>query len=69
MKTVICKSNIGGWQARLQKIYDNYEEFCAYDLIYSLAKRLGYKSAKIAWYRNPVIRGSIIPSDYSRVSS
>jgi hypothetical protein len=63
MKQVKCKSGITGYQCRLRKSYDSFEEFEAYDEIYGVSKRLGFKSAEAAWKKNPLINGSIFPSD------
>ena len=63
MKKVKCKSGITGYQCRLRKNYSSLEEFEGYDEIYGISKRLGFKSAKEAWVKNPIIEGSVIPSD------
>jgi ABC-type uncharacterized transport system YnjBCD substrate-binding protein len=67
IKTVRCKSGIMGWQAHLRDIYASFEEFAAYAETYGVPKRLGYKNPKTAWKGNPLIQGSVIPSDYRRV--
>lgn len=64
---VKCKSGAMGWRMRLRKNYASLEEFEAYDSVYNLAKRLGYKSAKTAWRYNPMIEGSVNPSDFRKV--
>ena len=69
MKTVICKSGIKGWQGRLCSNYKNFDEFKCYSENYGIAQRLGFSSPKIAWKKNPVICGSVNPSDLSVVSS
>lgn len=63
MKRVKCKSGIEGWQCRLQDAYDDFEDFKRYCLIWHVMKRLGYNSPEKAWKDNPVIQGSVIPSD------
>jgi hypothetical protein len=63
MKRVKCKSGIIGWQSRLQKNYSSLEEFEYYSEAYGIHKRLGFTSAEAAWNKNPLIRGSVIPSD------
>jgi hypothetical protein len=68
MKQVICRSGIRGWQAKLQSIYKDYEEFAAYDCHYNISGRLGYSSAVTAWRLNPVICGSVNPSDLRKVA-
>ena len=55
-----------GWKGRLQAQYESLEEFESYSEIYSLAERLGYKTAKGAWKSNPVIMGSTNPADYRK---
>jgi hypothetical protein len=63
MKQVKCKSGLTGWQCRLQKNYFSFEEFEKYSEIYGVAKRLGYESSEEAWEANPIIQGSVNPSD------
>ena len=67
-KRVICKSGIEGWQGKLHNVFDSYEEFDACSDTYGLSKRIGYKSSEEAWEDNPIIQGSIVPSDYKRIS-
>lgn len=67
MKKVICKSGAESWQAKLQKIYGNFEHFQCYCDIYNVHKRLGYKTPKTAWKANPTIQASVIPSDLRKV--
>ena len=55
------------WQARLQSVYDSEAEWLAYDEIYGLAGRLDYSDPQQAWQDNPLIQGSVNPSDYQRV--
>lgn len=66
-KQVRCRSGIMGWQNRLRDEYDDYEQFAYFDEMYGLAGRLGYANARNAWKSNPIIQGSVIPSDYRRV--
>ncbi len=68
MKTVTCKSGIKGWQGRLRSVYADLEEFKCYCEHYGIAQRLGFSSPDIAWKKNPVIQGSVTPSDLSFVS-
>lgn len=63
MKAVKCKSGAIGWQSKLKGVYKSLEEFKAYDEMYSIANRLGFKSADKAWEANPLIQGSTNPSD------
>lgn len=64
---VKCTSGLIGWQGRLQENYANYEQFEAYAAIYSLHLRLGYEDSRAAWEANPVVQGSVNPSDYRKV--
>lgn len=65
MRHVICKSGLKGWQGRLRKNYESdFELFEAYSEIYAVASRLGFHSAEEAWEANPVIQGSVVPSDF-----
>lgn len=63
------KSNRTAWKARLQKEYEDFEEFSHYDEIYHLAERLGFDSAEEAWEANPMVSGSTNPADYKRIGS
>lgn len=63
---VKCKSGITGWRNRLRKNYASFNEFATMNEIYGLATRLGYKSAETAWRYNPVVEGSVNPSDFRR---
>lgn len=64
---VRCKSGLMGYQEKLRRNYDNFDQFEAYSEMYGLHTRLGYKSAKTAWKANPVIQGSTNPTDFRRV--
>ena len=68
MKYVICKSGIGGWQGLLRNQYGSFAEFKSFSEMYGLHTRLGYKSPISAWRSNPVVQGSVIPSDYRKVA-
>ena len=68
MKQVTCKSGLVGWQSRLQKNYASFAEFERYSEIYGLHSRLGFSDALSAWEQNPLVRGSVQPSDFCRVS-
>ena len=63
MKQVKCKSGLTGWQCRLQKSYEDFEDFKHWSDTYDIANRLGFKSAKEAWDANPIIQASTNPSD------
>ena len=68
MRKTKCKSGMFGWKTRLQKSYESIEEFEYYSEVYGIHSRLGFKSAKEAWDANPIVRGSIIPSDLEVVN-
>lgn len=63
MKQVKCKSGLTGWQERLRKVYNTFEEFEGYCENYSISERLGYNSPQEAWDANPTIQGSVRPED------
>lgn len=63
IKTVTCKSGIKGWQTTLQNNYGTFEEFSSYSELFNIAERLGFSSAEEAWAKNPLIQGSVNPSD------
>lgn len=67
MKEVTCKSGLKGWRAKLQENYLNYREFKDYSIIFGLHTRLGYESPKDAWDANPLVEGSVEPSDFQKV--
>jgi hypothetical protein len=67
MKPVKCKSGIMGWQARLWEVYEDFELFLGYCEVYGLHTRLGYDTPRAAWDANPLVQGSVNPSDYRRV--
>ncbi len=56
------------WQAKLNKVYDSFAEFKAYDEIYGIANRIGFATAVAAWRRNPTIRGSVHHSDLQQIN-
>lgn len=66
-KSVRCKSGIKGWRGRLQDVYNSYDEFFSYCSIYGNHTRLGFDFPEDAWKANPVIQGSVIPSDYQKI--
>jgi hypothetical protein len=70
MKRTICASGREGWTCKLQANYENnFEQFAAYDEIYGIAQRLGFETTEDAWFENPQIRGSTLPSDLEVVST
>jgi len=68
MKQVKCNSGLTGWQCNLRENYNSYSEFKSYSDSYGISERLGYKSAKKAWDENPIIQGSVNPSDLRKVA-
>lgn len=69
MSNVKTKSGMSGWQGRLRAQYDDdFEAFAYYDELYGLSARLGYDNVQEAWDGDPIVQGSVIPSDYCRVS-
>ncbi len=64
---VICKSGLRGWRCRLQENYTNEAQFEAYAELYGLHTRLGYKTTRGAWLANPIVEGSVKPSDFRKV--
>jgi len=69
MKSIRLPSGLRGWQGRLHEVYTSSEEFEAYCNIYAIHTRIGYKSPAAAWKANPLIQGSVNPSDLRRVPS
>ncbi len=61
-----CDSGITGWKGKLQDQYENFEDFEHCCGIFNNHERLGYKTPQEAWDANPVIQGSVIPSDYRK---
>lgn len=64
---VKCKSGLMGWHSRLHTQYTNFLEFEKYSELVGLPQRLGYVSPEEAWKANPIIEGSVEPSDYRKV--
>lgn len=64
---ITCKSGLVGNQNRLQKTYDNFEQFKAYSETYGIHTRLGYKTPESAWKHNPMIQSSVEPTDLRKV--
>jgi len=64
---VKCKSGLMGWRMKLQKLYKTIDEFKYCCEMYSIHTRLGYKTPKTAWLKNPLIEGSVDPSDFRKV--
>ena len=62
-KTITAKSGIKGWQDKLQRIYESFDEFVAFCDMYNIHARLGFNSPEEAWEDNPTIQGSTNPSD------
>lgn len=56
------------WKARVQDTYDSVTELAAFNACYNVAQRCGYVTAQEMWDANPVIGGSVDPSDFGKVS-
>jgi hypothetical protein len=67
MRQVRCQSGLMGWQQRLRTVYASFEEFSSYCEVYGNHTRLGYRTPAGAWRANPMVQGSVNPSDYRRV--
>lgn len=63
MKAVKTKSGIIGWQDRLRKVYGSLESLQQHNKIFDIRKRLGYPSCQALWDDNPIIQGSVVPTD------
>jgi hypothetical protein len=63
---VRCKSGLTGWRERLRKNYADFAEFKNWSDMFGLHTRLGYRSPESAWRRNPVVEGSVEPSDFRK---
>lgn len=66
---VRCKSGLMGWRTRLQNNYTAHHEWYHSAQTFGLHKRLGYKTPTQAWRDNPVIEGSVNPSDFRKVKA
>jgi len=67
MRQVTCQCGLRGWQCRLRENYADFDEFKRYAETYGLHRRLGYSSPRAAWNANPVVQGSVDPSDFRKV--
>lgn len=67
MSRAKCKSGLEGWQGRLQENYVHFAEFKMFAELYDLHHKLGYVTPKAAWEANPVVQGSVNPSDFRKV--
>jgi len=62
---VKMRSGITGWRTRLQNNYANRAEFREYAETFGLMNRMeGYIFVADAWNDNPIIEGSVNPSDF-----
>jgi hypothetical protein len=55
------------WQDKLHNVYVDFEEFVSYCEIYGIHTRLGYRSMKKCWGDNPLVEGSVNPTDYRKL--
>jgi hypothetical protein len=56
-----------GWRAKLRSQYESFDDFKLYSETYDLHGRLGFYTPEEAWEANPLVQGSVKPSDYRRV--
>lgn len=59
-----CKSGVMGWRTRIKNNYSSFKEFLGYCEFFGIHKTFGFKSAEGLWKKNPVVEGSINPSDF-----
>ena len=52
------------WKMRVHKVYKTFEDLKAYDEMFGIAKRAGFKSAQALWDENPILHGSVYPEDF-----
>ena len=64
MKKYRCKSGLTGWCGNVRNQYANFDEFAGYAETYGLPTRLGFDFAEAAWEANPIVEGSVNPTDY-----
>lgn len=57
------------WQAKVREVYRSLKELRAYNRVYEIVGRCGFRSAKKLWEVNPVIGGSSNPKDFGIVKS
>jgi hypothetical protein len=67
MRHVRCKSGLRGWQAKLREVYKTFSDFADWCFIYNNHVRLGFDTPEAAWDANPIIQGSVDPSDYRKL--
>lgn len=51
------------WNSRVRKLYGTFQTLQSYDSAYGIAQRLGFPTCSSLWKDNPVIQGSVHPSD------
>jgi hypothetical protein len=65
---VRCRSGLMGWRARLRNNYPGgFTDWLYFADMWGLEQRLGFKTAQAAWRANPVVEGSVNPSDFRKV--
>jgi len=64
---VRCQSGIIGWRTRLGNNYKSYADWKYNAEMWGLDSMLGFKSPREAWDANPVVEGSVNPSDFRKV--
>jgi hypothetical protein len=68
-KQVKCRSGLTGWQAKIQDNYADFEEWRTFAEMYGLHRKLGFDAPDEAWEANPVIQGSVEPSDFCKIEN
>jgi len=56
------------WIGKLQESYANFQDYLSFDRMYSLTERMGYIDPIVVWELNPIIGGSVNPSDFGVAS-
>jgi hypothetical protein len=67
MKSVKCKSGLTGWRGNLHEVYTDFNDWKLWAESHGLHKKLGYKTPEATWDDNPMVEGSVQPSDYRKV--
>lgn len=52
------------WQAKVRNVYSSLAELRAYNRVYGVARRCGFRSAVALWRANPRIGGSTNPAAF-----
>lgn len=52
------------WKATVQQNYASFNELTAFEAVFHIAERLGFRDARHLWDANPTIAGSTEPRDF-----